>query len=258
MIDAFELTRQVHSPFVFYSSRDDRVHLVETGMGRNAAAGGVMFAYHRLGAPPHVAWLNVGIAGHGGGTLGTAYRIHKITELSTKRTFYPAQIVANELPGAPLITVDSPAADLVEGCCYDMEASAVFDMARKLGSQELISMVKLVSDNGLEKGQIVRKADATAWIAGAIPALGEMVAGLLELSCLESGRLARTDITRFLARHHFSVTQSHQLRATLRRWHGVGLPMCPYDESEGQGSAKSVIQYLTTIVDHQSVDWSQP
>ena len=36
MIDAFELTRQVHSPFVFYSSRDDRIHLVETGMGENA------------------------------------------------------------------------------------------------------------------------------------------------------------------------------------------------------------------------------
>ena len=105
-------------------------------------------------------------------------------------TFYPAQIVANELPGAPLITVDSPAADLVEGCCY---GKPLRFLTSRENSEVRIDLDGQTRFRQWSKRGRSRKADVR-WIAGAIPALGEMVAGLLELSCLESGRLARTDI----------------------------------------------------------------
>jgi len=256
LIGAYELSRQQQSPFIMYSNSANSLHLVETGMGRNAAAAGVMFAYQSLQCAPNIAWVNVGIAGQGGGALGVPFLINKITEVGSGKRFYPARLGNMTLPGAALCTVDTPAADLVEGVCYDMEGSAVFDIARRLGSQELITLIKVVSDTGIQAGQIVRKADVTRWIHDALPSIDARVREALKLSEIEGQRLAEPDVAPFVERHHYSVTQRHQLKKVLRRWAAFGMSECPLECSIEASDSREVVASLTEILDEHQNDWT--
>ena len=79
-------------PFPLYRSACARHWLVRSGMGRTNAAAATMYLHQYLGGPGHIAWLNVGVAGHGDLPLGTPRRVHQIHEAATDRVFYPTQV----------------------------------------------------------------------------------------------------------------------------------------------------------------------
>ena len=68
------------SPFPTFVSASGRELLVVSGLGRNLGAAAAMHAYHELGGGAHIAWLNVGIAGHASHPIGSAWMVNQIIE----------------------------------------------------------------------------------------------------------------------------------------------------------------------------------
>ena len=98
---------------------------------------------------PYVrVFLNVGIAGHGSLSIGSSFLVHKVSDYSSGKCFYPHPIVKTypELLSSELLTVPKPNASYQANCGYDMEASAFFETGRRFMNAESVQSIKVVSD----------------------------------------------------------------------------------------------------------------
>ena len=243
-------------PFPVYASECKRHWLVRSGVGRTNAAAATMYLHQLLGGVGHIAWLNVGVAGHRDLPLGTARRVHQIHEASTARRFYPTQVFTSPFKGASLMTVDQPQAVMSDDHLYDMEGSAVFELASRLSSQELVSVVKCVSDHGADGSTWPDKAVVSQWIADQMPGLLSTADGLLEVSMAESARLAPALQPSVFDHIHFTVTQQHQLRRLLQRWQVLRPTESIEAFVSADQSARQVITALRQTLDEQLIDWT--
>ena len=158
----------------------DNMRLVICGIGPAAAATAV--GYLSASDPTeNPVWVNIGVAGHPDAAIGRCFLVDKLIEEVTQRTQYPSVSFRSALPSATLRTVVSPQTDYPHDALYDMEGSSFFEAATKFTSVELVSLVKLVSDNRdhpLEKitkqflyGLVKENIDAIAEVIGKISAL---------------------------------------------------------------------------------------
>ena len=132
-------------PGVYCDGRGD-ITLSVCGVGRRNAARAVE-RLHETGDRHPSAWLNVGVAGHGDETPGTALIVRKVLERSTGLRVYPA----GPLPPAPsattaLCTVDEPETAYDVGWAYDMEGSGFMRAALRIGAAGPVHCLKVVSD----------------------------------------------------------------------------------------------------------------
>ena len=248
---------QNNGPFPVYHSACGEHALVVSGVGRNRMSAAVVHLYHVLGQPAYLAWLNVGIAGHKDSPLGSAFMISQAKEASSGATFYPHCVFDSPLPMKTLCTVDAPQRQMQDDALYDMEGTAFFDTASRLSCAELVASVKLVSDHGDIDQAFPNRHQIGDWIDAAMENLDKVAKNLLSLSTEEVHRVVGIDLQAYLDRHHFSVTQRHQLSACLRRWRALGLtsdPLAIVSESE---SGKAAIRRLETALNTVEIKWGK-
>ena len=124
----------------------DHVRLIISGIGQTATATAVGYL-GAMTAQEMPVWINVGVAGHPDAALGQGYLIDKLVDEATQRPQYPSVSFRSPLPSTTLRTVTSPQTDYPEDALYDMEGSSFFEAATKFSDIELVSLVKIVSDN---------------------------------------------------------------------------------------------------------------
>ncbi|MEE8624791.1 MAG: hypothetical protein V3T19_05575, partial [Acidiferrobacterales bacterium] len=124
LIDHFGLRRRTGGAFPVYEN--ENIALTVSGIGKVAAAAATGYLHAHTGNHSCIAWLNIGIAGHGRRAIGDGVLIHKITDQITGRSWYPP--LTFELPCASdgLITVDEPETRYRENGLYDMEAAGFY------------------------------------------------------------------------------------------------------------------------------------
>ncbi len=245
------------TPFPTYVSACGRELLVVSGLGRNLAAAAAMHAYHELGGGAHIAWLNVGIAGHGHHPLGSAWLVDQVVESSSGARFYPQPVVRYPFPLNPLTTVDVPQGTMADGSLYDMEASGFFQIASRLSSSELVSMVKIVSDHGVDQSSFPSRDQVSDWIKDHEAGLRQLADSMLALSAEESQRLEPIELDLATLSLHFTVTQQHQLRTICRRWNALGLAGSPLAKVSAYPTASDALKSLRQQVDGEIIDWTQ-
>ena len=131
--------------FPVYSGSD--VHLVVSGVGKEAAAGATSYLHHHVGEPRIGLWLNVGIAGHRSHPVGHAVLADRVLDQSSGRAWEPTPPVDSPCESGTVCTVDDVEARFADAALYDMEAAGFYATAVHLAPPELVQVLKIVSDN---------------------------------------------------------------------------------------------------------------
>jgi adenosylhomocysteine nucleosidase len=141
---------------------NDRRRVVISGIGKLAACAATAYAAmlpttEREVTPP--AFLNYGLAGHGGETIGTAWYASSVRDCGSGRRWFPSQLFDPDCPRGPVTTFDRPNDDYEIPGAFDMELAGVVACAQRFTSLEFIQALKVVADDEIE---VRNKLSATA------------------------------------------------------------------------------------------------
>lgn len=256
LVDHFDLQRwQANTAYPLYHG--DHKALVVTGVGKAAAVAGVTFLHNEFGPDREVAWLNVGVAGHGIHPLGSGFLAHTITDDSNGQRYYPPPVLHFSTPRESLITVDTPPAQYPNTALVDMEASGFYATASCLTTSELVQCFKVVSDNKESPVNNVSAYRVTALICGHLETIQEIVTTLDHFSsCLQALRKAPQELELFQQRWRFTVSEKHQLQKLLRRWQVLSPKRSAWSRDMGTlRKAEDVLRLLRVRVEAQPIQF---
>jgi len=254
LVDHFDLQRwQANTAYPLYHG--DHKALVVTGVGKAAAAAGVTFLHNVFDTDREVAWLNVGVAGHGIHPLGSGFLAHTITDDSNGQRYYPPPVLPFATPRESLITVDTPSAEYPDSALVDMEASGFYATASSLTTSELVQCFKVVSDNKDSPANNIDATRVTALIRSHLKTIQEIVITLDHFSThLQALRKAPQELELFQQRWRFTVSEKHQLRKLLRRWQVLAPKRSAWScDMDTLKKAKDVLTLLRVRVESQLI-----
>lgn len=134
----------------FSCFENDSIKVVITGVGklRMSTAVGYVLGRISLSEVSHV--VNLGICA--GDVIDKTYIINAVTDKETGLNFYPDMLFSSPFDESPIITSDKIASssEMVTGYLYDMEASAFIQSSSTFLAPSKISILKCVSDNGID------------------------------------------------------------------------------------------------------------
>jgi len=254
LIDFYKLSADTDSTFTIFSSQD--VKLIIAGIGKVSTAAAMAYLYAKDGEKKNVGWLNVGIAGHKKFSIGSLHNINKVTDAVSLINWYPARLPNIDCETSPCITVDTPVDVYKSQSVYDMEASAFMATALRFSSNELIQVLKIISDNEDNHVENINKSMVKALVAKNIEDINAVVFALqqqihefsviygdneLYLECLE--------------KWHFSQYQKNALQRLLQRWRVLTNDM-RLEMLEQCKDSKAVIAFLEDELEQCIVEFS--
>ncbi len=128
----------------------EQATVIVTGTGMVAAAIALTEALTRLTPKENDLFVNIGVCGCSSSEvpLGETFLIHKLTDGTTGRDYYPDMLFLHSLREAALITVPIPQQTAREGfVLYDTEATALYLAALPHFSTDRLFFFKTVSDH---------------------------------------------------------------------------------------------------------------
>ena len=228
-----------------YQNPDSQITLTISGIGKPAAAAAVTRTRDHFKAGRSHAWLNLGIAGHASLPLGQAVIIKKITDATSGQTWFPSCVFTTTLPAHDLLTLEQPGSEYRREL-FDMECAGFFQAATGFATLELVQAVKIISDNAGQPMEGVAPKLISRLMVQNLHVVEEITQQLLSLSKHQQ-RLndPGPDYHAITKERHFSVSQQHQLQASLRKWQALypedtGLA----ERLAGQNSAAEVLRFL--------------
>ena len=251
LVEYFSLCRnsQLHA-FPVYET--DAMTLIASGVGKvNSAAAVAWLA--GIQQSSDTIWLNLGMAGHTSLAPGTVLLANKVTDMTTKRSWYPQALFRVNNDSTALITVDEVIDDYPPDAMIDMEAAGFMAAAEKFSTLENIHLVKVISDNRLTPAKLVSKTSIDSLLRKQLPGIEQLINALREVSQNDS---TDTGIAAVMAlcqqhRHFSSYQQSHQ-KKLLRRLQALNLltDITPASLQDCR-SGKAVIQQLEAMLAEQ-------
>jgi len=220
LLDHFELRARPDAARIYHNPATG-ISLTLSGIGQAAAAAAVTRTYTQFNADKTHAWLNLGIAGHADLPVGQAVMINKVTDARSGQTWFPSRVFSVPLPCRDLITLEQPDANYRQEL-YDMECAGFFRAMSGQATLELVQAMKIISDNAGQSLATVTPARVRRLITQNLPVIKEVTGQLLSLSALlQQLEDPGPDYQALTRRHHFSVSQRHQLGALLRKWQAL-------------------------------------
>lgn len=215
-------------PFPVYASEDVLLTITGTGPLSASAAVASILATHKLS--PQDQLIHCGIAaGVTGAATGQTYRIHKITDYSSRRDYYPDLLIPSSLPEASLISgsliLSSSSSrphligqdlqpflhDCNETVLYDMEAAGVFHAASQVLAPHQIHCFKIVSD----QGDVITPQEAAHFASLLHDAIvSELPA--IRSAALQESPVPAPDTQKLAEDLNCSVTMERQLKQLIR------------------------------------------
>ena len=227
LIERYRLAK-IEADFPLY--RGDGLQLIVAGVGRVCAAAATAYLAGRTPARP-LAWLNIGIAGHGSLAVGTPLLAHKITDGRT--VYYPAFPFRPPCATSPVHTVDRPETSYRDGIAFDMEAAGFWPTACRFASAELVHCLKIVSDNPDHPADHLDAAALGKLLAEHIDLVDRLQTLIAPLAqSLAPGQQAPPFYAAALQRWRFTTTQQHQLRRLLHQWRALAPEESPWDGAQ--------------------------
>jgi hypothetical protein len=256
LIGEFRLSRMTDvKAFVVYANADKNIYAIVAGIGKVAGSAATAFLHGYTGSPAKVAYLNLGIAGAATQELGQLYQAHKISDVATQTNYYPTLLNDPAIPTAVVTTFDTPQSTYPTNELVDMEASGFFTTARRLVDQELIQVLKIISDNIQSPPAAVTPERVRQWGQVQLPAITSHCHQLLELSAMADSHHQQNPELMAQVTRQWRVTayQQNQLRVLLRRW-CVSKPEQPLPD-EGCDSTNQFIEQLTEALENHAYHW---
>lgn len=214
-IKKLRLKRQENHPFPIY--RQNEIVLGISGQGKlkaNCLIGYMGALYKPL------SFLNFGIAGHPYLPLGETVFGGKITEGSSKKTFYPVPLISHKFKVVEITSLDKPEGNYLENTCYDMEAFGFFHAAQLFTTAEFIHSLKVISDNKDASFKQITPSFAEELMDNAKENLVLYAESLSAKSRECQGKITVGSSLELL-NFSFTATEKLQMKELLRRYHAV-------------------------------------
>ena len=214
LIRHFHLSRAEGSLPVFTG---DEITLIETGTGPLSAAAMTAALLSRSPLRPSDFLINLGIcAGLFKEKRGAAFLIHRLSDLSSGRDYYPDILAASIHAEARLFTgagiYEAGKTEVPAGhgpAVYDMEGAAVFHAASLFLAPHQMRFLKIVSDQG---GELPDASAVSAMIEAFLPQLErEIEAMKLQCSFPQTKEPDTEDIAALFCPSLSMQRQIHQL-----------------------------------------------
>lgn len=214
LIDFYRLKPVQSNPYKVY--KNNQIALIVSGVGKKNSFNAVHYLQDYCGKNKNCGWLNIGVGGQSSGTLGEGALAHKITDLKTKKSWYPPRIIKTNLQSEAVYTVEEVEMKYKGNQIYDMEASGFYEAASSCSTSELVQCFKIISDNRAVSSQKVSGVRVREWVTKNLDSIDTLVKELSKLSSELSDLELKTEaLDPFLKCWHFTVTQTHQLRRRL-------------------------------------------
>jgi hypothetical protein len=219
LIQHFKLTElKQFNFFRIYQSENKETSLTITGIGKLNSASAISYHHACIKSNTSDIWLNIGVAGHRNITIGEARLVNKITDEHDGTHWYPQIIFKAPCESTNLITLTKPSTHY-QDALFDMEASAFYQMAIRLGTAELIHCLKVVSDNTEAPAAKVNTDKVKTLIADQKETIEKLILSLNplaeELSSISNEPEYFSD---FIGRWHFTQSEKTQLSRLIRHW----------------------------------------
>ena len=232
--------------------------LTISGIGRVNSACATIYLHQVSSAPPWAGWINVGIAGHGSYDYGSLHLVDKIFEKNSNKMFFPRFITSSDISRSELVTVDAPETEYKTASLFDMEGSSFFDTACRLTCQQLIILLKIVSDGPKYKLTDLTKERTSELIQKNLEEILNFVNELWKISCIEKSRLMIPAEFEIISRTwHFSQARKIRLKELVRKWAALypNKGIAPYI-----GKCKDADSVISTISDKlngHEINWGE-
>lgn len=219
LIQHFKLTQlKQFDLFRIFQSKDKEISLTITGVGKLNAASAVSYHHACFNTSASDIWLNIGVAGHKNLNVGDILIVNKITDKHDETYWYPQIVFTPPCESTHLITLDKASIDYQDSL-FDMEASAFYQMAIRLGTAELIHCLKIVSDNTQQSAATVNADKVKKIITAQISTIESIIERLTPLSTEISEIIAEPEHYQcFINKWHFTQSEKLQLSRLLRQW----------------------------------------
>ena len=252
LVDFYRLRKQSSGTFAhFYrpaqSDGDYAINVVVTGIGTINMAAACGWIGART-SKQRSAWLNVGTAGHATLAVGEVVQVQRSMQLHAKRAYYPPRVAKWVGEGCSLLSYNAPCTEYPPDQAVDMEASALFAIATRFTSAELVQSLKVISDNQQNGIENLNSVLISELIAAQVPRISEFADALIELLPHE---VSRDDPLHLIDSLHCTQSQGQQYLDLFGKLENIGLSRQRL--SILVGSADSMRAVLLKLVKLQQV-----
>lgn len=220
LIDLFDLHPLSNNlNFPVYISPKSGHALVISGIGSSKAAAAATYLKMLFNVQRYVAWINIGIAGFCEEPIGQLFQAIKVHDTARKTSYFPGFRLSKIVKCQTLHTVAQPETKYSEAVLFDMEASGFCEIASMFSCNELVFVLKIVSDTPKSPVSLVSREAITQLIYQNKNKLRGIISRIEKLVNDEKKRLhVPEEVYQYFERYHFTQSNRYRFLQAYKKW----------------------------------------
>ena len=220
LIDLFDLHLLSNNfNFPVYINLKSGHALVISGIGSSKAAAAATYLKMLFNVQRYVGWINIGIAGFCEEPIGQLFQAIKVHDTARKTSYFPGFRLSKIVKCQTLHTVAQPETKYSEAVLFDMEASGFCELASMFSCNELVFVLKIVSDTPKSPVSSVSREAITQLIYQNKDKLREIIGHIEKLVNDEKKRLhVPEEVYQYFERYHFTQSNRYKFLQAYKKW----------------------------------------
>ena len=245
-----------HLNFPIYINRKNGHVLVISGVGSIKSAVATMYLNNTFKPGQFVAWINIGIAGHFQGPVGTLFQAIKVVNKDNGKSFFPGLRFSKLAEAAELYTVSSPENEFTLPVLYDMEAAGFCEIAPSLSCNELTFVLKIVSDTSEQSQSLVTKKMIADLFKKNSAMIDNLLQAVVKIVDRERARLGDPiEMDGIMGSLHFTETNRLRFRKIYKKWWCLFPNKSLVDRAQKASSAHDLMQSMELDIASEAQSW---
>lgn len=245
-----------HLNFPIYINRKNGHALVISGVGAIKSAVATMHLNNTFNPGQFVAWINIGIAGHFQGPVGTLFQAIKVVNNDNGKSFFPGLRFSKLVKAAELYTVSSSENEFALPVLYDMEAAGFCEIAPSLSCNELTFVLKIVSDTSEQSQSLVTKKMIADLFKKNSAMIDNLLQAVAEIVDRERARLGDPiEMDGIMCSLHFTETNRLRFRKIYKKWWCLFPNKSLVERAQKASSAHELMQSMELDIASEAQSW---
>ena len=244
------------SKLPIFINRENGDALVISGVGSIKSAVATMYLNKTFNPGQFVAWINIGIAGHFQGPVGTLFQAIKVVNNDNGKSFFPGLRFSKLAKAAELFTVSSPENEFTLPVLYDMEAAGFCEIAPSLSCNELTFVLKIVSDTSEQSQSLITKKMIADLFKKNSSIIDNLLQAIVKIVDRERARLEDSiEMDGIMGSLHFTETNRLRFRKIYKKWWFLFPNESLVDRAQKASSAKDLMQSMELDIASEAQSW---
>ena len=227
-----------------------------SGVGSIKSAVATMYLNKTFNPGQFVAWINIGIAGHFQGPVGTLFQAIKVVNNDNGKSFFPGLRFSKLAKAAELYTVSSAENEFTLPVLYDMEAAGFCEIAPSLSCNELTFVLKIVSDTSEQSQSLITKKMIADLFEKNSAMIDNLLQAVVKIVDRERARLGDPiEMDGIMCSLHFTETNRLRFRKIYKKWWCLFPNKSLVDRAQKASSAHDLMQSMELDIASEAQSW---